>query len=94
MINEGEDLNEQELDSEELNVASDNYAMLHNEHDLGVVGDNNRPSGRPTEDEVFERQRCMDLRDEFSNCIRIAGMARPRKESTKNDRRDRHNRMI
>ena len=93
MINEGEDLNEQELDNEELNVASDNYAMLHPEHDLGVVGDNNRPSGRPTEDEVFERQRGIELRDEFCNMIKIAGMTRPRKESTKEIRRDRHNRM-
>ena len=88
---EGNEIDD-EKDRDELDNASDNFIWRNPTEDLGVIGDDIRPSGRPTDDEVFERQRGLDLRDEFKNKLKRAGLTRPAKDSDR--KKDRHNRVV
>ena len=90
MRSEGRELNE-ELDMAELNNASENFNLRNPLEDLGVIGDNVSAQGRPTDDEIFERQRGIELRDEYTDAIKRAGLARPPKDT---NTRDRYNRMV
>ena len=48
-------------------------------------------NGKATDDEIFERQRGIELRDEYTDAIKRAGLARPPKDT---NTRDRYNHMV
>ena len=60
---------------------------------MGVIGDNVAAQGRSTDDEVFERQMGLELRDEYTDVIKErASLLRPANGTT--NTRDMYNHIV
>lgn len=68
---------DEEFECSELTVAAEIFNFENPGQIIGVVGDNERASGRPNFEETNERNKGIELRDKLSHQIEMAGIVRP-----------------
>ena len=84
---------DEDLEREELDRASDQFMVSNIAATLGAFGEEGTDKrGRRSNDEKRERERGIELRNRFRDELATAGKSRPEKK--RDNRRDRHNRVI
>ena len=74
---ENESTDNDEVDDSELQHHFDAYRMENPSVNLGIVTDSSRAPGRPSDNEKFERERGVALRDVLAHRISLSGISRP-----------------